>query len=197
MIAGLIFLIWCLIAPLLAKFLIVEKPLARADAMIVLSGSAAYKERTQKAAQLVQQGAALKIYVTDDGQFAGWSEAEQKNPSFAELERRELIANGVDPAAMILLPGYVAGTDDEARAMATEIQSRPIGSLLIVTSAYHTRRALWTFEKVLSGPNVELGIFSVPPGQQAPDPYFWWIYPSGWSSVAGEYVKSVVYYFYY
>jgi len=197
MIAGLIFLIWCLIAPLLAKFLIVEKPLARAEAMIVLSGSAAYKERTQKAAQLFQQGAAPKIFITDDGQSAGWSAAEQRNPSFAELEQRELIAKGVDPAAIILLPGYVAGTDDEARAMAPEIQSQLIGSLLIVTSAYHTRRTLWTFEKVFAGQNVELGIVSPPPGQQTPDPYFWWIYPSGWSSVAGEYVKSVIYYFYY
>jgi uncharacterized SAM-binding protein YcdF (DUF218 family) len=197
MIAVLGFVIWCLIAPLLAKLLIVEKPLSRADAMIVLSGSAAHRERTQKAAQLYKQGVASKIYITNDGQFAGWSEAEQRNPPFYELETQELISNGVDPDAITVLPGIVAGTDDEARAMADQIHTKPIDSLLIVTSAYHTRRALWTFGKALAGQNVELGIVSPPPGRQTPDPYFWWVYPSGWSSVAGEYVKSVVYYFYY
>jgi len=196
-IAGLIFLTWCLTAPLLAKLLIVEKPLIRAEAMVVLSGSAAYRERTQKAAQLYKQGIAPKIYITDDGQFAGWSEVEQRNPPFYELEIQELISNGVDPEAIALLPGVVAGTDDEAIAIATEIESRPIGSLLIVTSAYHTRRALWTFEKALDGQHVALGIVSPPPSEQTPKPLFWWIYPPGWSAVAGEYVKSVVYYFYY
>lgn len=197
MIAGLLFLIWCLIAPLLAKLLIVTEPLEHADAMIVLSGSAAYKERTQKSAQLFRQGIAPRVFLTDDGQLAGWSDAEQKNPSFAELEQRELIANGVDPDAITVLPSYVAGTDDEASAISSELQARPIGSLLIVTSPYHTRRALWTFDKALKGQDVELGIVSPPLGQQTPSPYLWWIYPSGWYAVAGEYVKSVAYYFYY
>jgi uncharacterized SAM-binding protein YcdF (DUF218 family) len=196
-IAGLLFLTWCLIGSLLANFLIVEKPLTRADAIIVLSGSAAYRERTRKAAQLYKQGVAPKIYITDDGQFAGWSEAEQRNPPFYELEKRELISNGVDPDAITVMPGIVAGTDDEARAIADEVHNQPIHSLLIVTSAYHTRRALWTFEKALAGQRVEIGIVSPLPGQQTPTAYVWWIYPSGWSSVAAEYVKSVVYYFYY
>jgi len=197
MIAVLLFFAWCLAAPLIARFLIVEKPLSRAEGMIVLSGSAAYKERTQKAAQLFRQGIVPRVFITDDGQFGGWSETEQKNPTFAELEQRELIASGVDPDAITLLPGHVAGTDDEARAIADEIHARPMGSLLVVTSAYHTRRALRTFEKALVGQNVEIGIVSPPTGTQTPNPILWWIYLSGWYAVAGEYVKSVVYYFYY
>jgi uncharacterized SAM-binding protein YcdF (DUF218 family) len=197
MMAAISILSWCLVAPLLARFLVVEKPLTQADAILVLSGSAAYQERTQKAAQLYKQGVAAKIYTTNDGQFAGWSEAEHRNPPFYELEKQELISNGVDPDAITVLPGIVTGTDDEARAIADEIHNQPIHSLLIVTSAYHTRRALWTFEKALAGQNVEIGIASSPPGEQTPTPFFWWIYPSGWSAVPGEYVKSAVYYFYY
>src|SRR5690349_15957419 len=86
---------WALVAPFLAKNLIVEKPLERAGAILVLGGSHTYVERTEKAAELFRAGVATKIYLTDDGQQAGWSAAEQRNPPFVELARNSLIANGV------------------------------------------------------------------------------------------------------
>ncbi len=189
--------VWIVIAPSLANYLIVEKPLEHADAIMVLSGSAVYKERTQKAAELYKQGVAPRIFITDDGEHAGWSRAEKTNPPFVELEQRELIANGVSPYAIIVLPGQVSGTDKEAKALADEIATKPIGSILIVTSAYHTRRALRAFEKMLAGKNVEIGIAHAPPGEQTPNPNYWWIKPRGWQMVAGEYVKSVVYWVFY
>ncbi len=188
---------WVLLAPSLANYLIVEKPLEHADAIIVLSGSAVYKERTRKAAQLYKQGVASQIIITDDGEHAGWSSNEQTNPALVELEQRELIANGVMPDAITVLPGLVSGTDQEAKAFENEITARPVNSVLIVTSAYHTRRAIRIFEKILAGENVEIGIVHAPPGEQTPNPNYWWIKPGGWQMVAGEYVKSAVYWAYY
>ena len=185
---------WIVLAPTLATWLIVEKPLARADAIIVLSGSAAYKERTQMAAALYKQGIAPIIFITNDGERAGWSRRERTNPTFVELAQRELIANGVSPDAIVILPVVVSGTDQEAGLLASEIDARPIKSLLIVTSAYHTRRALRTFDKILAGKGVEIGIVHAPVGERTPKPEFWWLSPRGWSSVAGEYVKLAVYY---
>ena len=157
--------IWCLSAPFLAYFLIVRKPISHADAIIVLSGSAVYKERTKKAAELYRQGVAPLIFISNDGGHAGWLDDEETNLPFVELEQRELIANGVMPDAIIILPGKVSGTDDEAKAMRTEIDARPLNSVLIVTSSYHTRRAIWTFDKIFAGTNVELGIDAPPPGR--------------------------------
>ena len=188
---------WIAVAPFLATWLIVDEPLEHADAIIVLSGSAVYKERTRKAAELYKQGVASRIILTDDGEQAGWSRKEQTNPPFVELEKRELVANGVLPAAITVLPGQVSGTDQEAKALANEISAKPVKSILIVTSAYHTRRALRTFEKILSGKGVEIGIASAPPGEQTPGPNFWWLRPRGWQTVAGEYVKSAVYWVFY
>ena len=188
---------WAVIAPHLAGNLIVEKPLDQADAMIVLSGSAVYKERTKKAAELYEAGVAPLVFITNDGERAGWSQREQTNPSYIELEQRELIANGVMPDAIVVLPGTVSGTDHEARAIKGELDRKQIKSLLIVTSAYHTRRALRTFEKLLADKNVEIGIAHPPAGATTPDPNYWWLSPTGWQMVAGEYVKSAVYYFYY
>lgn len=196
-VAACLLVVWALIAPRLATYLIVEKPLDHADAIIVLSGSAVYKERTRKAAELYKQGVATRIFLTDDGAHAGWSRDERTNTPFVVLEQRELIANGVLPDSITVLPGKVSGTDYEAKALADEIAARPLASVLIVTSGYHTRRALKTFEKILAGTRTEIDITGVPPGDQTPNPKYWWLQPRGWQMVAGEYVKSVVYYFYY
>lgn len=185
--------VWVLTAPFLATYLIVEKPLANADAIIVLSGSAEYKERTRKAAELYKLGVAPRVFITNDGERGGWSQSERTNPPYVELEQRELIANGVFPDAITVLPGEVYGTDQEAQALALEIESRPIKSLLIVTSAYHTRRALRTFDKILAGRGVEIGIEHAPIGERTPNAACWWLTPRGWQMVAGEYVKSAVY----
>lgn len=190
-------IVWIVVAPFLATGLIVEKPLEHADAIMVLSGSAVYKERTQKAAELYKQGVAPRIFITDDGEHAGWSRVERTNLPFVELEQRELISNGIDPKAITVLPGQVSGTDQEAKSLAEEVTARPVKSVLIVTSAYHTRRALRTFQKILAGKDVEIGIAYPPPGEQTPSPDLWWLKPRGWQMVAGEYVKSVVYWMFY
>lgn len=188
--------VWIIVAPFLATYLIVEKPLENADAIMVLSGSAVYQERTTKAAELYKQGVAPVVIVTDDGERARWF-GRGGNPKIVELEQRELIANGVMPEAIRVLPGQVAGTDDEAKTLRDEIAARPLGSVLIVTSGYHSRRALATFEKILVGRNVTLGIASPPPGDLTPTPNYWWLRPRGWQTVAGEYVKIAVYWAYY
>lgn len=189
--------VWIIVAPFLATYLIVEKPLENADAIMVLSGSAVFKERTKKAAELYKQGVAPIVIVTDDGERARWFDSGKTNPTIVELEQRELIANGVMPDTIRVLPGKVSGTDEEAKALRDEIGTRPLRSVLIVTSAYHSRRALASFEKILAEKNVTLGITSPPPGDYTPTPNYWWLKPRGWQTVAGEYVKIAVYWAYY
>ncbi len=57
-----LFVGWIFIAPFLAKNLIVEKPVEKADAIWVLSGSAAYIERNQEAAQAYKKGVASENF---------------------------------------------------------------------------------------------------------------------------------------
>jgi len=194
-----LFVIWILLAPVLASFLIVEKPLERADAIFVLAGSAAYIERNQKAAALYKQGIAPKIFLTDDGSRGGWNNKEQRNPYYVERARWELIAQGVPENVIETLPGTVAGTDEEAELFVKTAREKKIKSVLLVTSAYHTRRALRTFEKVSADGDLktEIGIRFAPVGRQTPSPFYWWLSPSGWNMVAGEYVKSFYYWVYY
>lgn len=189
--------IWILCSPFLAKWLIVERKLDHADALMVLSGSAVYRERTRTAADLYKQGVAPKIFITDDGQRSGWSQAEQTNPPYVVLEQRELIANGVLPDAITVLPGKVSGTDDEAAKLAAEADTGTLKSVVIVTSAYHSRRALWTFDRILSDKNIDIGVSFAPPGGATPKTWSWWMGFRGWQMVAGEYIKLAVYRMYY
>lgn len=191
--------VWALVAPFLAKYLIVEKPLEKADAIIVLAGAHTYVERTRKAAELFKSGTAPRIFLTDDGEQAGWSQTEQRNPPFVELARNSLVANGVAAENIEILQPQVSGTIDEARVLSEKARLVNLKSILIVTSAYHTRRAFSTFQKIFAENNqpTELGIAAPPPGIQTPPPDFWWLSRFGWQMVAGEYVKSVGYWVYY
>lgn len=189
--------LWLLTAPYFAERLIIEKPLEKADAIMVLGGSAVYVERTQKAAEVYKRGAAPKILLTDDGERAGWSKKEQTNLPYVELARRALVAQGVPEDAIEILPGQVTGTDWEARRFVEDLDRTNLHSVLLVTSGYHSRRALWTFEKFLAGRDVEIGVEHSPPGEQTPPLATWWLSARGWDMVGGEYVKSIAYWVYY
>jgi uncharacterized SAM-binding protein YcdF (DUF218 family) len=189
--------LWVLVAWAGARWLIVEAPLEHADAMVVLGGSATYQERTALAARLFREGRAPVILLTDDGQRAGWSRVERRNPYFVELARAELIRQGVPESAIEILPQTVGSTEDEAVALRGFTFSHGWRSLLVVTSAYHSRRALRTMRNRLSDTGVTVGLIPVPSGQQTPRPALWWLSPGGWRMVAGEYVKLVYYWLAY
>lgn len=188
--------LWVAVAPLLAHFLIVLKPIERPEAMIVLSGSSQYVERCRKAAEFYRERKISLIYLTNDGEMSGWSVPDQRNVPFLELERRELVANGVLHDSIRVLGGTVKGTDDEAKAMATEAKAQGLKSVLIVTSPYHTRRAYRAFERMFVETGIQIGVEYAPLTDEQPSPYYWWLSLRGWQLVGGEYVKSAVYWVY-
>ncbi|MGB8509116.1 MAG: ElyC/SanA/YdcF family protein, partial [Pyrinomonadaceae bacterium] len=75
--------------------------------------------------------------------------------------------------------------------------ARGLHSLLVVTSAYHSRRALWTLRRVFEGSDMEIGLAPVASGEQTPRAALWWLTPSGWRLVAGEYAKFIYYLLHY
>ena len=189
--------VWSLVAWIAAKALMVSAELPHADAMVVLSGSSLYQERTGRAAQLFHEGRAPKIVLTNDNQPAGWSNDLQRNPLFIEREAEELRNAGVPDDEIEMLPQTVSSTHDEALLLREYAEAHGLHSLLIVTSAYHSRRALWTFRKVFEGSGINIGLASVPPGERTPQPATWWLHLRGWQEVAGEYLKLIYYWWTY
>ena len=88
-------MIWPFAAWLGARLLITEAPLAKADAIVVLGGSANYKERAHEAARLLLDGRSQRILITNDNMRGPWSSAEQRNLYFYERSLEELKNAGV------------------------------------------------------------------------------------------------------
>jgi uncharacterized SAM-binding protein YcdF (DUF218 family) len=153
-----IFLLGTLVALMIAgrSFLTVSRPLKKADAIVLLAGS--YEERAPHAAALFSAGSADSIILTNDGVRRGWSRKHQRNLYSFERSTEELVQRGVPRQAIIVLPFYKSGTIYDALAVREYVSSHNIGSILLVTSNYHTRRSLWIFRRVLQQLPVTIAI---------------------------------------
>jgi len=111
-------------------FLCVDSGPVKADVIILLGGGGTH-ERPEYAARLFFDRAAPRILVSGAGDD--------------EINRRILIKEGV-PAGDIELEGISKTTRDNARFCAKILRAEKVRSAIIVTSWYHSRRALKTFE---------------------------------------------------
>ncbi len=188
-----VLVIWSLLAWGAALALVTRVEMANADVIVVLSNPSAYVERTRHAAQLWKTGRAPRVLLTNENLRSSWSEAEQRNPLFSERATQELKRAGVSPDKIEVLPATVRNTFDEAVLLRQYAAENKLQSILIVTSAYHSRRALWTFRNVFRDSDIAIGLDPVAPGLQTPTPASWWLKPAAWKIVALEYPKLVYY----
>lgn len=190
-------IVWLPFSWLAAKALIVTSRLEHTDAAVVLSGSSTYVERAQWAARLYNEGRVQKIILTNDGLLGGYSHELDRNLFLVELAKAELQRAGVPADRIEVITKLGNTTYDEATFLRDYSTRHQLRSLLIVTSAYHTRRALWVFARVFRGTEITLGVEGPPPGIQTPGPATWWLHTLGWKLVPGEYLKLVLYRFRY
>jgi uncharacterized SAM-binding protein YcdF (DUF218 family) len=112
------------------QFLCVDSGPAKADVIIVLGGGGAH-ERPVRAAELFNEHAAPRILISGAGDD--------------EINRRALIRYGV-PASAIEIEGQSRTTRQNAMFSVALLRAQHVQSAIIVTSWYHSRRALCTFE---------------------------------------------------
>jgi uncharacterized SAM-binding protein YcdF (DUF218 family) len=89
-------------------------------------------------------------------------------------ERRDvLIGAGVDGNRIHILPDRVSNTHDEAAACLHYVEQTKAAEIVVVTSPYHTRRALATFRRVFGGTEVRVAIRPATAASPA-RPQRWW-----------------------
>jgi uncharacterized SAM-binding protein YcdF (DUF218 family) len=186
-------LIWPVVAWIAADLLITESPLDTADCIVVLAGSASYKERTLEAARLLHQGRSNLILITNDNMRGPWSSSELRNPFFYELSLAELEKAGVAAQNVKVLKRAVSSTQEESEVVKEYAAEHGLRSILVVTSPYHSRRALWVFNNAFAGTGVRVGVAGISQGSNAPSPATWWLTIRGWQLVPSEYGKMVLY----
>jgi uncharacterized SAM-binding protein YcdF (DUF218 family) len=176
-----------------ARTLVVSANVQHADAIVVLSGAAVFRERTAAAAELYKKGIAGVVVVTSDGGHGGWSAREGRNPRFVDIERDNLELLGVPRERIQVVTPIVESTFEEAERVREFATRQGFTSIVAVTSGYHSRRAKWTFDRVFRNSGIEVTVYGVPPGQDSPGPAVWWLSPNGWRFVAAEWVKIAYY----
>lgn len=168
--------------PLLIAFanaLTVDDDLVKADLIYLLGGDAHI--RPVHAARLYRGGFAPRIIITGNAQ-----QPDSTNPVI-----QLLAIEGVPHTAVMTLqlPPGATSTQDEGRALRQYLQGNSIQRVIVVTSAYHTRRARWTLRRELHGVSVDLRMSA------APDPRFdasnWWQSEEGFVAYLTEALKFV------
>ncbi|MEO8691262.1 MAG: YdcF family protein [Candidatus Saccharimonas sp.] len=156
-----------------------ETPCQKADAIVAVSGG----DTPARAAE------AIKLYK------AGWADllifsgaaADKSGPSNAEVMEKQAMEAGVDQNA-IVIEGDSQTTTENAKKTTNIFSSRGIKSAIIVTSAYHERRATLEFKH--SAPSVDFRSHPVAHDKQWG--HLWWLTPTGWILALPETVKSLI-----
>lgn len=174
--------IWIVVALVLSawtagRLLIVEDALRPADAVVVISGD--HKpERMQRAAELYTQGYA-PIVILSAGTLV--SEGVEQIPE-AQVMRRQALALGI-PETALFLETDSRTTYRNAAFSKQRLQRLAFDSILLATSAYHSRRARRIFNDVM-GTEIAVSV------QPAPADYCalcWPLFPDHASVVLYEY----------
>jgi uncharacterized SAM-binding protein YcdF (DUF218 family) len=142
---------------------VIEDPLARADAIIVLSDDNFYADRAAHAADLYRHGMAPLVVASGRKlrPYAG----------IAELMEHDLVERGVPKDKILRFVHEAENTKEEAEALAAQVPQRKWRSVIVVTSNYHTRRARYIFTRVFPA-----GMLVRVTGAQDGDfdPEHWW-----------------------
>ena len=156
------------------EYLLVSVPMKHADALVVLGGEPLARPR--EAARLYNLKVAPKVFVTGIGD--------------AGSIFKVLLEEGV-PAQAITVESHARTTHANAVLLKPMLEAAKVHSALIVTSPFHTRRALATFRKVM--PEITFGVTDASIG--------WWGRPEGRGDVnrfaALEFLKTAEYWILY
>ena len=116
-------------------------------------------ERWLEAVDLYRAGWATHIVLSPGRVEAAEVRLRQSGirfPAEADLVRDAMVQMQVPAEAILMLPGPLDNTAEEAASTRKAATAAGWRRLIIVTSHYHTRRTLFAFERELRGTSIEL-----------------------------------------
>lgn len=164
-----------------------DKPTAQpgcqaADAIVAVSGGDT-NARTDEAVMLYKHGWAPKLI------FSG-AAADKSGPSNAQAMRERALAAGV-PKQAIITEELSETTRQNAQLSGSVLASNDDRRVILVTSAYHQRRAGLEFRNY-AGANTQIVNHPVTRDNQWSQ--WWWLTPTGWWLALSELVKILLVY---
>lgn len=155
----------------------------KVDAIVAISGGDT-KARTNEAIQLYQNGWANTLV------FSGAAQ-DKSGPSNAAVMRQRAENAGV-PASAILIDENSETTQQNAENSQSIFEQNDISSVILVTSAYHERRAELEFNRRAQG---SVTVLSHPVASDDQwSAHWWWLTPTGWWLALSEFAKILAFY---
>lgn len=152
----------------------------QADAVVAISGGDT-NARANEAIRLYLNGWGRKLI------FSGAAQ-DKSGPSNAKVMERDALAAGV-PKSVILIDQSSESTTQNAANTHTIFDENNIKSVILVTSAYHQRRAFLEFSKYH-----DISVRNHPVAQDDQWSGLWWLTPVGWWLALGELLKIGMFY---
>jgi uncharacterized SAM-binding protein YcdF (DUF218 family) len=152
------------------RWLVREDPLAKADEIVVLSGS--MPARAEEAAKIFQMGYAPQVWVsTPDSPREELAAMGVPFSGEEDYNRAVLVRQGVPAADVKIFPQAIINTENEIAETSAQMRRDQKTSVIIVTSPQHTRRVRLLWNR-LAGRDLRLIV------RQAPEDPFdadhWW-----------------------
>jgi uncharacterized SAM-binding protein YcdF (DUF218 family) len=176
-----------------ADYLIVDDKLQPSDAIFLLNSD--FDTRPFRAAGLYKQGLAPVIVIARSEDTPVVDLGLLPNDTDISIAVMEKLGVPAEKIIILSVPGGVTSTFDEALAFRQYIQANQVHRFILVTSAFHTRRARWIFDKTLAGLPVTLEMAAVP--YKDFDQTNWWKNENGLIALNNEYIKLIFYLFKY
>jgi len=134
----------------LGAWLVVEDPLAPAQAVVALGGGVPF--RAMEAASIYRQGWTSEVWLTSPPQDAVDDVLRQlgiQMPNEEVYNRAVLVRLGVPVAAIRVLSQPAQNTAQEVQVIAEELQRVGGGQVILVTSKPHSRRVRATWRALI------------------------------------------------
>jgi len=175
--AALIFILFA------GRLLVREVPPTVADLIVPLAGET---ERIHYAIELYNEGFAPQF---------GLTVLPLKTPGLRKASREFaehlILEGGIPETQLTTISNMAFSTRQEAENILALARSQDLDSVLVVTSAWHTRRSAFIFEQVFAGSGIAFTI--VPVASDSYQPTAWWLNPKSRGDTTREYAKLLVY----
>ena len=172
------------------QFLVKKDDVVNVDAMVVLMGS--IPDRSLQAADLYNKGIVDRVILVEPT-LGGYQKLVDKGIDIVtnvEKMRNSMVAHGIPPEKIVILPGKANSTRMEACIVSDYIRKdHNIDTLIVVSSNYHTRRASIIFRSELNFKENPVRVFVYPSSYTEFSPEKWWKNRKDIKIVLLEYIK--------
>lgn len=163
----------------------------KVEALYILGGS---PHDRGLAAIEVYKDSLCDMFVCTGGNVHGTLIAYGVDMKESELSARFLMNQGL-PASKVRMLSSSTSTFEESIEILDDCKSNGYQKIAVISSAYHTRRVRWIFNRKFENSGIEVLVYSAPPTNYNPDE--WWKSENGMLFFFNEIVKIGYYHLQY